>query len=110
MKPHQFRLSTMLLLMACIAAGLATRNKRNAWYLSQSILCVLQNTLALAAFEEQDLLVSRMVGGGFKIKKKYGLNTFSVSTALQNYGFIPNAVISRNLENSAINQVIFGIV
>ena len=40
------------------------------------------------------LLVSRMVGGAFKIKKTDGLNTFSVSTALQNYGFIPIPLIT----------------
>lgn len=39
------------------------------------------------------LLVSRMLGGGFNIKKEDGLNTFSVSTALQNYGFIPIPLI-----------------
>lgn len=40
------------------------------------------------------LLVSRLVGGAFKIKKTDGLNTFSVSTALQNYGFIPIPLIT----------------
>ena len=40
------------------------------------------------------LLVSRLVGVGFKIKKEDGLNTFSVSTALQNYGFIPIPLIA----------------
>ncbi len=40
------------------------------------------------------LLVSRMVGGAFKIQKTDGLNTFSVSTALQNYGFIPIPLIT----------------
>ncbi|MGI9497545.1 MAG: AEC family transporter [Mariniblastus sp.] len=40
------------------------------------------------------LLVSRMLGGGFNIKKEDGLNTFSVSTALQNYGFIPIPLIA----------------
>lgn len=40
------------------------------------------------------LLVSRFVGFGFKIKKEDGLNTFSVSTALQNFGFIPIPLIA----------------
>ena len=40
------------------------------------------------------LLVSRMVGNAFKIKKTDGLNTSSVSTALQNYGFIPIPLIT----------------
>ena len=40
------------------------------------------------------LLVSRIVGNAFKIKKTDGLNTFSVSTALQNYGFIPIPLIT----------------
>ena len=40
------------------------------------------------------LFLSRLVGVGFKIEKKNGLNTFSVSTALQNYGFIPIPLIA----------------
>jgi predicted permease len=40
------------------------------------------------------LFLSRLVGVGFKIEKKDGLNTFSVSTALQNYGFIPIPLIA----------------
>ena len=57
MKLLQFRLSTLLLLMACIAAGLATRNRSSAWYVSKSLPSGFQSDLKLAAFEEQDLLV-----------------------------------------------------
>ena len=39
------------------------------------------------------LLVARGVGFGLQIKKDDGLNTFCVSTALQNYGFIPIPLI-----------------
>ena len=55
----RFRLSTLLLLTACIAAGLATQNRRSAWYVSKSIPSgfQVQNAPRLAAFEEQDLLV-----------------------------------------------------
>jgi WD40 repeat protein len=57
MKRLRFRLSTLLLLMACIAAGFATWNKRHAWYVSRTVPSGFQNTCKLAAFEEQDLLV-----------------------------------------------------
>ena len=53
----QFRLSTLLLLTACIAVGLATRNGSSAWYVSKSLPSGFQSDLKLAAFEEQDLLV-----------------------------------------------------
>ncbi len=39
------------------------------------------------------LIVSRFVGLGFRISKKDGLNTFCVSTAVQNYGFVPIPLI-----------------
>ena len=57
MKLLQFRLSTLLLLTACIAVGLATRNGSSAWYVSKSLPSGFQSDLKLAAFEEQDLLV-----------------------------------------------------
>ena len=57
MKRLRFRLSTMLLLTACIAAGLATRNRRSPWYVSKSVPSGFQSVCKLAAFEDQDLLV-----------------------------------------------------
>lgn len=47
------------------------------------------------------LLVSRIVGIGFKISKDDGLNTFSVSAAIQNYGFIPIPLIMALFVESA---------
>ena len=52
----RFRLST-LLLTTLIAAGLATQNRRSAWYLSKSIPSGVDSQWKLAAFEDQDLLV-----------------------------------------------------
>jgi hypothetical protein len=57
MKRLRFRLSTLLLLTACIAAGLATRNRRSPWYVSKSVPSGFQSDCKLAAFEDQDLLV-----------------------------------------------------
>lgn len=63
MKRLRFRLSTLLLLTACIAAGLATRNRRSAWYVSKSVLSGFQSDCKLAAFEDQDLLVCLKTSG-----------------------------------------------
>ena len=63
MKRFRFRLSTMLLLTACIAAGLATRIRRNAWYVSKSIPSGFQRDCKLAAFEEHDLLICLKTSG-----------------------------------------------
>lgn len=52
----RFRLSTLLLLTAFIAAGLATQNRRSAWYISKSIPSGVEHNFELAAFEDQDLL------------------------------------------------------
>lgn len=37
MKRLRFRLSTLLLLTACIATAIATLSRRNAWYVSKSV-------------------------------------------------------------------------
>lgn len=57
MKRLRFRLSTLLMMTACIATGLAAQNRRSAWYVSKSIPSGFQGGCKLAAFEEQDLLV-----------------------------------------------------
>ena len=63
MKRLRFRLSTLLLLTACIAAGLATRNRRSPWYVSKSVPSGFQSGCKLAAFEDQDLLVCLKTSG-----------------------------------------------
>ncbi len=52
----RFQLSTLLLLTATIAAGLATQNRRSAWYVSKSIASGVEGKFELAAFEDQDRL------------------------------------------------------
>lgn len=54
LKRFRFGLSTVLLLVVCIAAACATWIKRDPWYVSKTV--PTGQTYSLAAFEEQDLL------------------------------------------------------
>lgn len=78
----RFRLSTLLLLTALIAAGLATRNRSSAWYLSKSIPAGFEGSFKLAAFEEQDLLVCLKT----TIPERLVVRRLSTGEVLQDFG------------------------
>lgn len=88
MKLFRFRLSTLLLLTACTAAGLATLSRRSAWYLSKSIPSGFQSKLELVAIEEQDLLVCLKTS----ISERMVVRKLSTGKVLQDFDDPPDDV------------------
>jgi len=87
----RFRLSTLLLLTAFIAAGLATQNRRSAWYISKSIPAGVEGNFELAAFEDQDLLACLKTTG----PERLVVRRLSTGEVLHKFDFDGDSKIER---------------